>query len=267
MASLLERENCFVRRAGVAPLDRSIHVTIGTALERRSFAEALRRVAALLPERARARVSDHGVAFHGRDGADMLRALFLVPRASMTERFKPLSLDEMNPEQRRMAENVLAGPRKALHGPFGVFVYSPETGDCAQALGAQVRFHNSLPEKLKELAILVVARFWTAQYEWYAHHKLALEAGLDPAIGKAIAEGRRPERMNAEETAVYQFCAELLETKEVSDSAFAGVKDRFGEKGVVDLICTMGYYCLVSMTLNVNRYPLPADATPLLKLK
>ena len=185
----------------------------------------------------------------------------------MTERFKPLSLDEMTPEQRRMAENVLKGPRKALRGPFSAFIYSPETGDYAQALGAQVRFKSSLPEKLKELAILVVARFWTAQYEWYAHHRLALEAGLDPAIGQAIAAGQRPARMSAEEDAIYSFASELLETREVSDATFAGVKDRFGEKGVIDLICTMGYYCLVSMTLNVNRYPLPADATPLKKLR
>lgn len=184
----------------------------------------------------------------------------------MTERFKPLSLDEMTPEQRRMAENVLAGPRKAMRGPFSTFVYSPETGDQAQKLGAQVRFKNSLPEKVKELAILLVARFWTAQYEWYAHRKLALEAGLDPAIAEAIAEGKRPAKLSDEEAAVYDFCSELLATREVSDASFAAVKDRFGEKGVVDLICTMGYYCLVSMTLNVNRYPIPADATPLKKL-
>lgn len=184
----------------------------------------------------------------------------------MTERFKPLSLDEMTPEQRRMAENVLAGPRKGLRGPFSTFVYSPETGDLAQKLGAQVRFGNSLPEKLKELAIILVARFWTAQYEWYAHRKMALEAGLDPAVAAAIAEGKRPARLDADETAIYNFCTELLETREVSDAAFAAVKERHGEKGIVDLICTMGYYCLVSMTLNVNRYPLPADATPLRKL-
>ena len=185
----------------------------------------------------------------------------------MTERFKPLSLEEMTPEQRRMAENVLAGPRKGLRGPFSTFLYSPETGDHAQKLGAQVRFHNSLPEKLKELAILVVARFWTAQYEWYAHHKMALQAGLDPAIAAAIAEGKRPANLAEDEAAVYGFCTELLETREVSDASFAAIKQRFGEKGVVDLICTMGYYCLVSMTLNVNRYPLPADATPLKKLR
>jgi 4-carboxymuconolactone decarboxylase len=185
----------------------------------------------------------------------------------MTERFRPLSLDEMTPDQRRMAENLLSGPRKGMRGPFSALLYSPEIGDHAQQLGAQVRFHNSLPEPLKELAILLVARFWTAQFEWYAHHRLALEAGLNPAIAEAIAAGKRPAKMSPDEAAIYTFCTELLDTREVSDTAFAGVKDRFGDKGVVDLICTMGYYGLVSMTLNVNRYPLPADATPLQKLK
>jgi len=184
----------------------------------------------------------------------------------MAERFKPLALEEMDPAQRRMAENLLSGPRKGMRGPFSALLYSPDTGDQAQKLGAQVRFHSSLPEKLKELAILVVARFWTAQFEWYAHQRLAIEAGLDVAVTQAIAEGKRPARMSGEETAIYDFATELLETREVSDRTFAAVKDRFGEKGVIDLICTMGYYGLVSMTLNVNRYPLPPDAAPLKKL-
>jgi len=165
-----------------------------------------------------------------------------------------------------MAENLLAGPRKGMRGPFSALLYSPETGDQAQKLGAQVRFHNSLPDPLKELAILVVARFWTAQFEWYAHRRLALEAGLDVAITDAIAAGKRPPWMSRDESAIYDFASELLETREVSDATFAAVKDRFGEKGVIDLICTMGYYGLVSMTLNVNRYPLPPDAVPLKKL-
>lgn len=184
-----------------------------------------------------------------------------------TQRFRPLSLDEMTPDQRRVAESILAGPRKSLSGPFSAFLYSPETGDRAQKLGEQVRFHNSLPEKLKELAILVVARHWTAQFEWYAHHRMALEAGLRPAIAEAIAEGRRPSDMDAEEAAIYAFAAELLETKEVGDATFKAVADRFGEQGVVDLIATMGYYTLVSMTLNVNRFPIPEGAVPLKKLR
>jgi 4-carboxymuconolactone decarboxylase len=95
---------------------------------------------------------------------------------------------------------------------------------------------------------------------------MALEAGLDPAIAGAIADGKRPAQLADDEAAIYDFCTELLESSEVSDASFAAVKERYGEKGVVDLICTLGYYCLVSMTLNVNRYPLPADATPLKKL-
>jgi len=182
------------------------------------------------------------------------------------QRFKPLSPDEMSPEQRRLADSILSGPRKSLGGPFSVFLYSPATGDAAQKLGEQVRFRNSLPDKLKELAILVVARHWTAQYEWYAHHRLALAAGLDPAIAADIAAGKRPAGLQADESAIYDFAAELLETKEMSDATFRAVADRFGDKAVVDLICTMGYYSLVSMTLNVNRFPIPRDATPLMKL-
>jgi len=186
----------------------------------------------------------------------------------MTEqRFKPLSLEEMTPEQRRLAENILAGPRKSFGGPFSTFLYSPETGDYAQKLGEQVRFRNSLPDKLKELAILVVARHWTAQYEWYAHQRLAIAAGLNPLIAADIAVGKRPSGLQADEAAIYAFASELLETKEVGDATFKAVAERFGEKGVVDLISLMGYYSLVSMILNVNRFPLPAGATPLEKLR
>src|ERR1700739_4420445 len=111
------------------------------------------------------------------------------------ERFKALSLEEMTPAQRQMAENLLSGPRKGMKGPFSALLYSPETGDAAQELGAQVRFKNSLPAKLKELAILTVARFWTAQYEWYAHQRMALEAGLDPPRPAAPPAGKPPQRL------------------------------------------------------------------------
>src|SRR5581483_3734620 len=134
-------------------------------------------------------------------------------------------------------------------------------------LGEFVRFHSSLPKTLKELAILGTGRHWTAQYEWYAHRKLALEAGLDAAIVDAIAAGERPAKLSEAESAVYDFASELLYTKQVSDPAFARAREHLGEQGVVDLIGTVGYYSLVSMCLNVDRYPLPADAVPLKPLK
>jgi 4-carboxymuconolactone decarboxylase len=139
---------------------------------------------------------------------------------------------------------------------------SPEMGDLAQEFGAQMRFHSSLPRKLNEMAIIITARHWTAQYEWNAHRTAAAQAGLKEPIIQAIAAGKRPESLDADETVIYNFATELLKTHEVGDATFKAVKDKFGEKGVVDLIGVMGYYQLVSMLLNVDRYPLPAGTKP-----
>ena len=108
-----------------------------------------------------------------------------------------------------------------------------------------------------------MARYWTAQYEWYAHRRLAMEAGLDPKIADAIAERKRPAGMKEDEAAVYDFCSELHEKKTVSDAAYAAALKLFGEQGVIDLIGASGYYTMVSMILNVDRLPLPDGATPL----
>jgi 4-carboxymuconolactone decarboxylase len=116
---------------------------------------------------------------------------------------------------------------------------------------------------VNELAIILTARRWRAQYEWYAHRRLAIEAGLDPAWADDIAEHRRPAAMDAEAAAVYDFATELLDTGAVSDATYAAVLDRFGEVGVVDLIGAVGYYCLISFILNVDRHPIPPDAEPL----
>jgi 4-carboxymuconolactone decarboxylase len=180
-------------------------------------------------------------------------------------RFAPLTFDKMTPEQKTMTNNLLSGERKTADGPFNVLLRSPEMGDLAQKLGAQIRFHSSLPDKLRELAIITTGRYWNAQYEWYAHKRLALTAGVSQATVDSIAAGTRPTSMTADEVIVYNFCTELLNTKNVSDAAFAAAKNRLGERGVVDLIGLVGYYHLVSMLLNVDQYPLPAGVTPELK--
>ena len=138
-------------------------------------------------------------------------------------------------------------------------------GNIAQQFGASMRFNQSMPRKLNELAIIITGRYWTAQYEWMAHKRAALAAGLNPAIVDAIAEGRRPNGMQKDEDAVYTFCTELLNTKHVSDATFAMAKDAVGEKGVVDLMGVMSWYQMVSMLLNVDRYPLPNGAQPELR--
>jgi 4-carboxymuconolactone decarboxylase len=180
-------------------------------------------------------------------------------------RFQPLSYDSMTPEQKKMVDSILAGPRSSLDGPFNVLLRSPEMGDLAQKFGAFARFHSSLPPRLSEFAILMTGRQWTAQYEFQAHHKLALAAGLSPAIIDAVAAGQRPASMQPDEEAVYNFCTEVLTTKHASDASFQAAKEKFGERGVVDLMGIVGYYQFVSMLLNVDGYPLPPGTQPELK--
>jgi len=181
------------------------------------------------------------------------------------DRFQPLTYDKLTPEQKAMVEHLLAGERGGMNGPFNVTLRSPEMGDLAQQLGARLRFHSSLPNRLNEMAILMTARFWNAQYEWSAHKKNALTAGVSPAIVDAIATGKRPASMQPDEEAVYNFGDELLRTREVSDRVFKAAIDKFGERGVVDLTGVMGYYCFVSMMLNIDRYPLPDGEKPELR--
>ncbi len=180
-------------------------------------------------------------------------------------RFAPLTYDTMTPEQKTLVASILAGPRTSLDGPFNILLRSPEMGDLAQKFGAQMRFKSSIPHRLNEFAILITARFWTAQFEWQAHHKNALAAGLSPAIIEAVAAGKRPAAMQPDEEVVYNFCTEVLTTKQASDAAFQAVKEKFGERGVVDLVGVVGYYQFVSMLLNVDRYPLPDGDQPELK--
>jgi len=181
------------------------------------------------------------------------------------DRFKPLTWDGMSPAQRKMVEDLFSGPRSGANGPFNVLLRSPEMGNLAQKFGASMRFNPDMPRKLNEMAIIITGRYWTAQYEWYAHKRAALDAGLSPAIVDAIQNGRRPTGMSKEEDAVYTFCTELLNTKHVSDATFAAAKNAFGEKGVVDLMGVMSWYQMVSMLLNVDRYPLPDGVPPELK--
>ena len=177
------------------------------------------------------------------------------------DRFKPLTWDKMTPEQKTMVQHLISGDRGGtINGPFNVTLRSPEMGDQAQMLGAQLRFHSSLPNRLNELAIIMTARYWTSQFEWYAHRQLAAKAGLNQSIIDAIANGKRPASMQPDEEAIYNFGNELLNTKQVSDAAFKAVVDKFGERGAVDLTGVMGYYCFVSMMLNIDRYPLPEGA-------
>lgn len=171
-------------------------------------------------------------------------------------RFRPLTWDEMTDAQRTMVTHILDGPRSGLGGPFNVMLRSPEMGDVAQQLGTFSRF-NSMPGKLRELAIIMTARFWTSHFEWYAHKNAALREGLDPTIVEAIANGESPTGMDTGEAVVYNLVSELLYERRVSDTTFEAAISTLGERGVVDVVGIVGYYGMVSLFLNLDEYPLP----------
>jgi len=178
-------------------------------------------------------------------------------------RFKPLAWETMSAEQQQMTRAVLGGQRGNMQGPYNVLLRSPELGQLAQAFGAHTRFNSSLPLQLNELAILLIARDWTAQFVWWAHRRIAEDAGLPVALVQAIANQTTiPKNLPDDVIAVFEFCKELIKTRKVSDSAFAHVVKHFGERGVVDLMATMSYYTLVCMSLNVDDYPLPDGVEP-----
>lgn len=199
------------------------------------------------------------------------------PHENLTDgprRFALTPLAEMTPEQLAVAKAIMTGPRASvgspaaapgatsLSSPFNVWNRSPELANDLQKVGEYIRFRSSLPARLNELAILIVARKWGAQYEWFAHHRLAMRAGLDPAVAEDVRQGRVPENMKDDERIVYEFTRELLERGGVSDAAFERAARAFGERGVADLIAVNGYYVLVSMTLNVDRTPIPDGGKP-----
>ena len=177
-------------------------------------------------------------------------------------RFAPLTWPEMTPAQQQMTQSVLGGKRGSMQGPYNVLLRSPALGQLAQQFGVHTRFDSSLPLMLNELAILMIARFWTSQFVWWAHRKMAIDAGLDESLINAIAQGQAPGALSGPVAAVHAFCQELIQTRRVSDENFAALSSQVGEQGVVDLMAAMSYYTLVSMCLNVDQYPLPEGVLP-----
>ena len=177
-------------------------------------------------------------------------------------RLPPLPEETLSTRQKEVYASIAAGPRGSVRGPFPAWIRSPELADHGQKLGAFVRYGTSFEPRLAELAILMCARFWTAQYEWYAHARMARQGGLSDAVIDAVAKRERPE-MADDEAAVHDFCQELHRDQNVSDATYQRVISLFGERGVVELIGISGYYTMVSMTLNVARIQIPETETPL----
>ena len=177
-------------------------------------------------------------------------------------RIPELRTEQMTSQQLRVHDEILAGPLGSLQGPFHAWLYSPGLADPAQKLGEFCRFSSALPKRLSELAILVIARHWRAQFEWYAHAPMAISAGISEAVVEAIRTNEKPILDVDDERLVYDFVNELLETRTVSQSTFDQAEAMLDRLAVVDLVGIVGYYCLVSITLNVFDMPLPKGEAP-----
>jgi 4-carboxymuconolactone decarboxylase len=185
-------------------------------------------------------------------------------RAEDITRFAPLKAEELNPAQKAWADMIAPPPRnaKVTNPPYRAYVRNPDLAPKLSALSDYLRWNTSLPPRLSEMAILITARQWTAQYEWFAHYPLAQKAGLDPKIAGDIASGKRPDNMKDDEAALYDLAMALYRDKKVSDPVYKAALEKFGERGIMDIIGIIGYYDLVSMTLITMQAGAPNDSVP-----
>lgn len=180
----------------------------------------------------------------------------------------PTNYDTLSPPQRAYVRSILSGPRSDISGPLAVMMVSPELGDLSQKAMAYARFAGregfaSVPPKLNELAILMVAKHWSANYVWNAHHNFAVQQGLPREVVDAVLAGRRPTRMDQDVAAVYDFCNEMLAARKVSDATLQAARAILGgDRGVVDLVGTMGLYQITAMMVTLDQTPLAQGAKP-----
>jgi 4-carboxymuconolactone decarboxylase len=183
--------------------------------------------------------------------------------AAQEQRLPTIPPANYTAEQKQAAVEFEAARKVAVFGPFEPLMHSPLLMNQARAMGDYLRYKSAIGTTLSELAILVTAREWTQDYEWYVHQPIALKAGIKPEIADAIADGRRPTGLSDDEDIVYEFTIELQRNKRVSDATFARAEKRFGKQGVVDLAGIAGYYTLLAMELNVAQYEIPAGGKKL----
>jgi len=180
------------------------------------------------------------------------------------DRMPPIPESEWTQAQKKTAQELIAGPRGAVFGPFVPLLRSPEFLSRMQHMGEYLRFGSVLPKSLSEFVILLVSRQWNQGFEWHIHHKIAMDVGVARDKVEAIAAGRRPVGMSEAEEAVYEFLREIAAHKSVCDATYARVLALHGEQGVIDLTCLSGYYAMLAMVMNVTRTPVPTgDSVPL----
>jgi len=165
-------------------------------------------------------------------------------------RLPKLTYEQLTPEQNVSWDEVVAGPRKKMHGPFFIWLHSPELLSRGQKLGLYARYQSGLPQRLSELCILMMAAHWKAAGEWVDHAPIARQLGVDADALEALRKGQPAKFKSADEAAAYDLAQELLNTRDVSDATYARAKSVLGERGILDLIAVLGYYGLIAMSMK-----------------
>jgi 4-carboxymuconolactone decarboxylase len=183
-------------------------------------------------------------------------------RADDGPRFPQPTMEQLSPEQQAVAAEVLKQSSAGLGGPYGMLIKSPELLKRYLLMTDYLRQKTSLPHRLNEMAILLEARLWDAQYEWWAHEPLARKAGLSDAIIGDIREGKRPGSMQPDEAVVFDLVTELLNKRQLSDDTFGKAKQMLGEQQTVDLVAVVGFYVMVSAVVIAGRIAIPNGGPP-----
>lgn len=177
-----------------------------------------------------------------------------------SKRIADLDPATMSDEQQRIYQQIAGGPRGGVRGPLAVWLHRPELANTAQALGRYCRYETSLPARLSELAILVLGRSWSAEYEWWAHKPIAIKAGLPEDVVDAIRDRVPPPFVRDDEALVYAFMCALECQRAIPDALYARAVSILGQDGVIDLVGIAGYYTFISMTIKVFNLMPPQDA-------
>jgi 4-carboxymuconolactone decarboxylase len=180
----------------------------------------------------------------------------------MDKRFKQLTLEGLTPEQRPLGDAIMKVSSIGLHGPYNPMLRSPKLGQLMYDLLHYLRWNSSLPNRLTEMAILIIGRLWTSNVEWYAHEPIAKKAGLNPDLIADLKANKRPTSMQSDESALYDFVTELYTKHKVSDATFVKAKAQFTEQQIVDLTATAGTYVTIAGLLAMAEEPVPAGKAP-----
>ncbi len=180
-------------------------------------------------------------------------------------RIREIDFEELTPEQKRVYKEIAKSRQGTVRGPFAIWIRNPKLAERASGLGDSLRIEGKLDKRLFELMVLVIARQWTAQYEWYAHENTALENGLSLKVVNALREGLVPEFERDDERLIYEIVTELGESKTIGPKTYDRAVAELGEDLLIELITAAGYYTMVAMVLNAFEAAVPGGSQPLSK--